>query len=445
MNTDKQKLLLSYVLGNEDIFTRTNSIIKSSYFDPELRQAITFVKEYFEKYHALPNHDQLKAETGVAITVKELPKHESDYATDQVEGFCRNKAIEGAILQGPGLLEAGDYGQLEKVIKDAISVGLNKDIGLDYFANPEDRLKRMLLNQQPLSTGWYDIDSLLNGGVNRKEMTLFMANSGVGKSIVMSNLGVNFIERKYNVLYITLELSEDVVAKRFDSMITGVSQSEIFSKMQKVASDVVAKGEIMGKLVVKRFPESSTCANDVRAYLKEFELLKGYIPDVIIIDYLDLMTTNHKISVENLFVKDKYVTEEIRSIANDYNCVMITASQMGRGALDATEHHQGHIQGGISKVNTTDNLIAILQTEAMKAGGEYVLKMIKTRSSGGVGKQAVLAWNPIALRVTDLNGQRTQIELIKKSDKSDMFTSGNNRTQEIVRPTKRDITSLMNV
>lgn len=431
MNTDKQKLLLSYVLSNEDIFTRTNSIIKSTYFDPEIRQAVAFVKEYFEKYRALPNLDQLKVETGINVTTKELTKSESEYATTEIEGFCRNKAIEQAILKGPGLLEEGNYGEIERVIKEAITVGLSKDLGLDYFNDPEERLRRMLKNQAALPTGWHDVDILLNGGVNRKEMTIFMANSGVGKSIVMSNLAVNFIAQKLNVLYISLELSEDVVAKRFDSMVSGVSQAEIFTKIQKVAVEVTNRAANMGKLVIKRMPESSTCANDIRAYLKEFELLHGHVPDVIVVDYMDLMTSNHNISAENLFVKDKYVAEEIRSIANDYNCVVITASQMGRGALDTNDHHQGHIQGGISKVNTTDNLIAILQSEALKAAGEYVLKMIKTRSSGGVGKHAVLKWDPIALKVSDLNGPATRIEL--------------KETKPQAPQQKRDITSLMKV
>lgn len=396
---DKQKLLYNYLCSSNDLFVLTNRIIDSEYFDPELKTPVNFLKGHFEKFRAMPTPEQIQAETGYVVNPKDLTNAEFEYATQEIETFCKRKAIEKAIFASPKLLQEGDYGKIEEIIKDAIMVGLSRNIGTDYFENPEERLTRMLKMNAAIPTGWFKLDEYLNGGVSRKEMTMFMANSGVGKSIFMSNIAVNFTEQKLDVVYITLELSEDVVAKRFDSMFTGIGQDNIFKMIPKVAHEVQRKHGSHGSLTIKRMPESITNANDIRAYLKEYEMLRGKAPDVLVIDYMDLMTTNAKISAENLFVKDKYVAEEIRSIANDFNLVIITASQMGRAAIDAEEHHQGHIQGGISKVNTTDNLIAIIQNETMKAAGEYMLKMIKTRSSGGVGKALVLGWNPVALRV----------------------------------------------
>jgi replicative DNA helicase len=173
----------------------------------------------------------------------------------------------------------------------------------------------------------------------------------------------------------------------------------------------------MGKLFIKRMPESTTNANHIRAYLKEFEMAHCFLPDVIVLDYMDLMTSNQKISAENLFVKDKYVAEELRSIGNEYNLLMVSASQMNRAAIGADDIDQSNIAGGLSKINTCDNLIAIIQTEAMKAAGEYMLKLVKTRNSGGVGKFLMLRWNPISLRVTDLDaGQKDKIEFVRADD-----------------------------
>lgn len=436
MTLDKQKLLLNYMFSSTDLFVLTNNMVEECYFDPELQGGVNFLKEYFETYKALPSADQVRAETGFVPDMTELNKAEVLYATDQLEIFCKRKAIEKAILAAPALLQSGDYGELEASIKDAVTVGLTRNLGLDYFLDPEERLRAMLLNNAMIPTGWHELDDHLGGGVSRKEMTMFMANSGVGKSILMSNLAIQFVEQKLDVLYITLELAEEVVAKRFDSMTTGISQDQIFKMIPKVADSVTKYGQKSGTLTIKRMPESITNANDIRAYLKEYELLHSKAPDIIVLDYMDLLTTNSKISAENLFVKDKYVAEEIRSIANDHDLVMITASQMGRQAIDAEDHNQSHIQGGISKVNTTDNLIAIIQSEAMKAAGEYMLKLVKTRSSGGVGKHLVLGWDSTALRVTNLNESRSMSPSIFLDNDTELTSDGG---------AKHDLLSLMQV
>jgi archaellum biogenesis ATPase FlaH len=357
MNLEKQLLLASYLLSDEDIFLRTHSIVKPEFFDNEAKRVVEFTKTYFDNYKSLPTSSQISAETGVSLTPRQLVKGECEYASDEIEKFCRNKSLEHAIFKGPQLIADGNYALLEKLVKDSIAISLNKDLGTDYFANPEERLRLMINNQNMLSTGWSEVDDLLAGGINRKEMTMFMANSGVGKSVIMSNLAVNLTFLKYNVLYITLELSEEVVAKRFDSMYTGVRQGEIFAKIAKVASEVQKISYDVGKLVIKRMPESSTTSNDIRAYLKEFELIHGYIPDAIVVDYLDLMASNHNISAENLFVKDKFVAEELRSIGNDFNCVIITASQMGRClSTDTLVELESGVKIQIKNINIGDNI-----------------------------------------------------------------------------------------
>jgi archaellum biogenesis ATPase FlaH len=294
-----------------------------------------------------------------------------------------------------------------------------KQSGLDYFDNPEERLLRLLQNNQCISTGYTDLDKHLNGGLNRKEMTVFSANSGVGKSITMSNLAANFLGKGLNVCYISLELSEDVVAKRFDSIMTGVGQSEIFKNVTKISVLVKEMCKKMGRLIIKRMPESTTNANHIRAYLKEYERMYGHIPDVLCVDYMDIMTSNNKISAENLFVKDKYIAEELRAIANDFDLVLITASQQNRSGMQVKNDDlsQGQVAGGISKVNTADNWISIIQTPQMKAAGEYMLKFLKTRSSGGVGMIVPLRWCSISLRVSNIDeAEAQQMISLRKRD-----------------------------
>ena len=446
MEIDKQKMLVSYLLSDQDLFATCHSIVKPAFFDPSIKKVVSFSQEYFDKYKNIPSAEVIKAETGLEIPKKQLTKPEAKYAADQLEQFCKNKAIEAAILGAPKLLQDGDFGKIEMNLKSAIGVSLNRDLGTDYFSNPELRLKKLLDNTRLIPTGWRDVDEVLGGGVGRQELLLFGANSGVGKSIFMLNLAVNLLSQGLNGIYFTLELSEEVVAKRMDSMLTGVGQQDIFKNIHKISHDLTEAKELMGKFYIKRFPESSTNANHIRAYIKEFESVHGFLPDFIVIDYLDLMTTNHKIPLDNLFIKDKYVAEECRALGHDFDALVISASQLGRAALEADNVHQGHIQGGISKVNTCDNFLPIIQTEQMRAAGEYILEYAKTRNSNGVGKKTLLRWDSIALRVTDNDGKpgdKLQVKKKQGGSKDEMPSSGT--VLDKINKTKNSLFSVMDV
>lgn len=401
MEIEKQKLLCSYLLSDQELFIKVSPILEIKYWDTSLKTTIAFIKNYFEQYKSPPTVEQLQAETGSMIKVHpSMTRPELKYAEDQLEAFCKEKAIEHAILSSPALLADGKYGEIEKMIRDAITVGLQRNIGVDYFQDPEARLKLMSLNNKPIPTGFIELDEYLGGGINRKEMIIFAAPPGVGKSLTMANVGKNLMKQGFNVVYITLELSEAVTAKRFDSMFSGISQMDLLKNITKTSIEIKKQSENHGNLTIKRMPESSTHANHIRAYLKEFEITKGYIPDAIIVDYMDLMCSTQQISAENQFARDKYISEELRSIANEYNLMMITASQLGRGAQtlgSPDELSQAHIAGGISKVNTTDVLVAIMQDSAMKARSEMLFKLLKSRSSNGTGSQFMMTFNPNTL------------------------------------------------
>lgn len=438
MELEKQRLLLSYLISSQELFIKVSPILKTSYFDPKIKSVVNFVKDYFDEYKAPPTIDQISAETGQKVDLKpSMTRQELTYAEHQLERFCREKAIESAIWASPKLLEEQKYGEIEKLIKDAITVGLSRNIGIDYFSDPEARLRLLALNNNAIPTLWYKMDEYLGGGLNRKEMIIFSAGPGIGKSLTMSNLAKNLLQQNLNGVYISLELAEEVVAKRFDSMFSGVQQLDILKNITEVTVKIKQQQERHGALHIKRMPESSTNANHIRAYLKEFEIVNGYLPDFIVVDYLDLMCSVQSISAENTFARDKFISEELRAIANEFNLIMITASQLNRSAqmVDNIEDvGQAHIAGGISKVNTTDNLIAILQTPQMKARGEMMFKLLKTRSSNGVGNFFMLKFNQKTLCLENLededHGGRSQTKSLsnyvnsKKHEETKPSTSG---------------------
>jgi hypothetical protein len=161
-------------------------------------------------------------------------------------------------------------------------------------------------------------------------------------------------------------------------------------------------GKKSGNLQVKYMPSGKNC-NDIRAYLKEYQVKKGCKPDVLLIDYLDLMMPlSVKVSPSDLFVKDKYVSEEIRNLAMETQCVTVTASQLNRSAVEEIEFDHSHISGGLSKIMTADNVIGIFTSRAMKERGRYQIQFMKTRSSSGVGQKVDLEFNVETLRITDL-------------------------------------------
>lgn len=233
-------------------------------------------------------------------------------------------------------------------------------------------------------------------------------NSGSGKSLFMANLGVNWALAGMNVLYLTFELSENLVSMRIDSMVTGVPSRDIFKSIDDVELRVKMIGKKSGAFQVKYMPTGKN-ANDLRSYIREYEIKTGKRIDVVLVDYLDLMSPiGSKISSENLFVKDKYVSEELRNLAMELNVILVTASQLNRGSVEEVEFDHSHISGGISKINTADNLIGIFTSRAMRERGKYQLQLMKTRSSSGVNSKIELEFDVNTLRITDSNAEEEE-------------------------------------
>ena len=401
-NHDIQKLYLEMFMSDAETFVRCQNIFDPLNFDQRLQDVATFITKYVDEYKVMPEANIVNASTGSDLNPVQLPKENYDWLMNEFENFSRHKGLERAIIDSSDLLEAGDYGPVEKLIKDAIQISLNKDMGTDYFEDPRARLSKLKDGNGQISTGWPSIDKKLYGGFNRGELNIFCAGSGGGKSLFLANMGVNWALQGLNVLYLTFELSEGLVSMRLDSMMTGISTREVFKSIDDVELKVKMLGKKAGNLQVKYMPSGKNC-NDIRAYLKEYQVKKGCKPDVILIDYLDLMMPlSVKVSPSDLFVKDKYVSEEIRNLAMETQCITVTASQLNRSAVEEIEFDHSHISGGLSKIMTADNVIGIFTSRAMKERGRYQIQFMKTRSSSGVGQKVDLEFNVETLRISDL-------------------------------------------
>lgn len=412
----KQKLLIEYMLADESVFSRCRNILKPTYFDPELKDVVDAILKHSDEYNALPTVSQISAEVNTLLDiVPGVRDQDQSWALNNIERFCQQGAIIEAVQASPDHIEAGNYGTVESMIREAVLVGLQKDLGTNYFKNPRERLER-IKQKNLIPTGWRDIDRKLYGGLNRGEITIFTAGSGVGKSLFLQNACLNWIggvtyswqdgkeEQKYdpmNVIYITLELSEDLTSKRLDSMVTGIDAREIFKRIDEVETAVAIKGKKSGSFLLKYMPSGST-ATDVKAYLKEYETQMGFKPDAVAIDYLDEMgSVNRQVKIDNMFIKDQAVTAELRELAVEMDIILITASQLNRSAVDESEQTQAMIGGGISKIQKADNVLSIYASASMKERGEYQCTFLKTRSSSGVGSKVFVRFDPISMRITN--------------------------------------------
>ena len=398
-----QKLYLELMLADAEVFVRCQGIFDHSLFDRKLQDAAEFINEYAKQYSVLPDYDMVNATCRIDLKRPEdIKDGHMDWFMDEFEQFTQHKALERAIISSADLLEKHDYGAVEVLIKEAVQIGLARDMGTDYFADPRSRLMGIKDKNGQVSTGWPSLDRRLFGGMNRGELNIFAGGSGAGKSLFLANLGVNWALQGLNVVYLTLELSEALVSMRIDSMLTGISTKDIFKDLDDVEMKVKIIGKKSGLLQVKYMPSGKT-ANDVRAYLKEYEIKVGKKVDVLLVDYLDLlMPVSKKISPADLFIKDKYVSEELRNLAVEKNCVFVTAAQLNRGAVEEVEFDHSHISGGLSKIQTADNVFGIFTSRAMRERGRYQIQLMKTRSSSGVGMKIDLEFNLESLKISDL-------------------------------------------
>lgn len=406
MDSDSQRLFINAMLSSPELFAKVNPILSPEYFDAGMRGAVTFIKEYYQENRSVPNPQVFQVATKSTPEVFNLSRQDVSFLAEQIAGFCQASAMIQVARKSPGLIEKKDYNGLIEQFKMAAQIGLMEDLGIEYFENPLARLEKAQSTESLISTGWKSVDALIGGGVGRQELITVLAPSGGGKSVTMANFARNFLVQGLNGVYITIEMRDMKVAQRIDQMITGMSSAGVVANKTKVAHEIEAFSQKHNsRFFIRRMREGVTNANHILAYLNELESTKAFRPDFVVVDYLDIVQPARKVDVSNMFLRDQYVSEEIRAIGYDYNCVMVSGSQLGKHATEAINDgrkmHQGDVQGGSSKTNTSDLMIATVKTDAMHEAGEYRFEFPKARNSDATNKTVMMRWDKESLRITD--------------------------------------------
>ena len=406
---DVQRLFLEMMLEDASSYVRVQNIYNPENFDRSLRPAAEFIMNHCNDHKTMPERSQIKAATGVALqAIPDLNEGHFDWFLEEFEGFTRRQELERAILKSADLLEKGEFEPVEKLIKDAVQISLTKDLGTDFWADPKETLNKYFNKGGQVSTGWPQMDRILYGGFSRGELNIFAGGSGSGKSLVMMNLALNWLQQGLSGVYITLELSEELCSLRTAAMLTNMSTKDIRRDLDTTELKVKMVGKKSGSYRIKSLPAQSN-VNDIRSFIKEYEIQTGTKIDFVMVDYLDLvMPVSVKVNPNDQFIKDKYSAEELRNLAIELNVLLVTASQLNRSAVEEIEFDHSHIAGGISKINTADFVFGIFTSRAMRERGKYQMQCMKSRSSQGVGNKVDLDYDIETMRISDSGGDESQ-------------------------------------
>lgn len=393
-----------YLLKNDaEFFSQILSIVKPEYFDfPAYQKIFSSIKDYYEKYLKLPTNDALVE--FIRFTTPPKEKDDNDYeedliAIDQidksifdnrelimdiVEDFAKKRAMREAIKKSVLLLEEDRISDIENIVRDALLVNRNVNTGQNYFNDVRDRLNRFYEKRSEVRfpTIFESHNKHLEGGLCAKELAIVIAPPGVGKSLYLVNQAARAIYDGKNVLYISLEMSEDKIANRFDSVLTRLKNSKLKEpaiQLKLVERLNLVKEKSNGNLMIKEFPTGQANVNTIRALLTQLRIYNNFIPDLIVVDYLELLRPNRTIEAE--YMAQQRIAEELRGLAVENKCLVWTASQTNRQARKVEIITDAELGDSYGKIRPADWVISLNQKQEEYDKGQMRIFVVKARDS----------------------------------------------------------------
>ena len=342
--TNFQNCVLQAALIDRDFFEKSFEVLKEEYFTSEAHKTVWLeIRKLFNKYSAPPTYDTLKTEISqypegelkestinVLLDIEtKVNRQEIEYAKDKSLEFCRNQSMKGAILQSVDLLKEGKFEEIQKTIEDSLTISTEQDMGHDYFDSFKSRQQVHVRSCIPTGFPLLDQSSVLDGGLAHGELGVVMAPTGGGKSFMLVNFGYGALAAGKNVVHYTFELSETHVGNRYDSRITSIPTKELRSRMSE------AEGQLAnfngGQLFIKEYPPKVATINTIKFHMGRL-LSNGFSPDLIIIDYGDLMKSRRgydqkRFELESIF-------EDLRALSMEMKLPIWTATQSNRDGFN---------------------------------------------------------------------------------------------------------------
>ena len=397
-----EQTILKNLIKNEVYTRKVLPFLKEEYFsNTEDRLLFKEVADFVLKYNQQPTFDALNIEVdnlrgttddtvkNIKETLKELENDtvstNADWLLDNTEKFCQEKAIYNAIthsleiMNGKGKL---DKGAIPSLLSDALSISFDPNVGHDYLEQFEDRYEYYHRVQEKLPFDLDFFNKITKNGVPRKTLNVVMAGVGVGKSLFLCHLASSYLNQGKNVLYITLELAEEEVSKRIDANLMNITFDDLMILPKDIYQKKIEtlKSKTTGKLIVKEYPTSSASATHFRSLLNELNLKKNFVPDAIMIDYLNICSSSRiKPGVANSYTYIKAIAEELRGLAVEFNVPLWSATQLTRGGYGSSDPDMTDTSESFGLPATADLFLALITNETMEQLKQVQVKQLKNR------------------------------------------------------------------
>lgn len=401
---DIESVILDNLIHNEQYARKTIPFVKADYFaDPNYSTLFKIVESFVGKYNAFPTKEALYIELNntdglseqqfkdCTDIIKAIDKPDdltqTEFLVDQTEKFCQDRAVYNAIRESIKILDdkTGKLlkGTIPQILSDALAVSFDTNIGHDFL---EDAQKRFDFYHNVDERVPFDLEMfnhITNGGLPKKTLNVFLGGAHTGKTLFMCHMAAANLAAGKNVLYITMEMSEEKIAERIDANLLDARLDDLadlpldvyMKRVQRVRDNTV------GKLIIKEYPTSGAGSSQFKHLLNELTLKKNFQPDIIYIDYLNICASS-KVKQGpgvNSYTYIKNVAEELRALAIEYNLPIVTSTQTTRDGIYSSDLDMTNTSESISLAQIADSLFAIIATDELKALNQYLIKQLKNR------------------------------------------------------------------
>jgi replicative DNA helicase len=401
-----QNHIFTGLLTQPSFYRKVIAYLDEDFFDDTEALVLRKIKDYAAEFkkQATPadvrillqsDMDITEGETQAAIeyvnNVKNLEKIDDDLLFKETENFCKERAFENVLRKGTILMVEGEQkdgvtkGMLPELFRKALSLSFVTSLGHDYFRDAPERYKHYTSEEEILSSTIPTVDKALGGGYRRKSLYMFLGRTNIGKTLWLCDQAVSLMKSGLNVLYVTGEMAEELIGQRLDANILNYEMGELGLELGKKeylsrVRDLYSK--TAGRLKIKEYSPGACNALSLQTLIQEYKLKEDFMPDVIILDYINLFGSfrlpAHAMS--NTYLYTRTVTEEMRGLAREIGAVMISATQTNRdGAEQGENTGMGDTADSYGLPMTVDWMGAIIQNDELFRMMKYLLKCIKSR------------------------------------------------------------------
>lgn len=379
------KVLYS-LLNDKPFLQNIADVIQLEYFEsPAHKWIVKMIIDYYAKYNTYPTMEVVKIEMQkeqnevLKISIKEELKQvyttthdEIEYVKEEFFNFCKNQRLKDALLTSVDLLKDGEYEGIRKIIDQALKAGNDKRIGHEYEKDTESRFREEEDHKIPFP--WKIFNDITDGGIGYGNLMLLFAPPGIGKTTVVCNIAAHAVKIGYKVVYYTIELDERYVGKKIDSILTGIDVKKLKSFRPEVEAAI--KG-LKGRLIIKEFSPGKASLDSIESHLSQLEANSDFIPDLIVIDYPDLLRPRRVRKDTKEEIDDIYT--DLKGVAKDRKIPVVAPSQINRmGARD--EIIEGDkVAGSFGKTMIADLSISLSRKRKDKLNGTGRFHIMKSR------------------------------------------------------------------